>query len=290
MRCIRPFRPVRPTSLTVLLAGALAILGPATMATAQTEPDAPTAIEDWSLEKVSALGDAIYRQDHASRRAYAFLIEQSGGSMPPEVGGSIVVGQDDQRRVRFLDDRSNPPTVFADVYVPVEGDLRLVEPEDRALPPRDLAQFRARHTAWDNMGPPCGSTYNTFVLPDPDSEDWLVWFLAYSEDPAKEPVGGHYRFRVSPDGLTLKRRDALFRTCLTMDMEDSGDTVGMVVTHIVSPRPVETHVYISRKRRHTVYVATSADELWAIDGTRFRQVDLELHRRAREAQPSTSNR
>ena len=52
MRHARPYRPGRPAALAALRAGAVAFLASAQTATAQTEPDAPAAIEARITEKL----------------------------------------------------------------------------------------------------------------------------------------------------------------------------------------------------------------------------------------------
>jgi hypothetical protein len=96
-----------------------------------------------------------------------------------------------------------------------------------------------------------------------------VWLLAPSVSADAVPLGGHYRFMVSQDGRTLRRTDALSASCLLMDRrppEKDGATTMMFVTHIVSPEPVETHVFLSLLYRTPIAVGTGDKKIWMVDG------------------------
>ena len=113
-------------------------------------------------------------------------------------------------------------------------------------------------------------------MKDPASDEWLAWLLVATTDANVVPVGGHYRFRISADGRTLIRRDALSASCLslnkTQDAPAGGQPVGLAASHIVSDHPVETHVFLSLLNRIQIYVA-AGDKLWNVNGITIIEVD-----------------
>jgi hypothetical protein len=138
-----------------------------------------------------------------------------------------------------------------------------------AADPDERAAFAARQSAIAKLPGVCRQGYNSVVLKDVEGDGWLVWLLAPS--PAKDviPFGGHYRFSVSADGQTVNRVDALSASCLTMSAKPElppGATSPMLyVTHIVSPTPVETHVFLGLLYRMPIVVGTGKDTVWVVE-------------------------
>ncbi|NJC41892.1 hypothetical protein GGQ87_002187 [Brevundimonas alba] len=259
------------------LALAFALLGLATApALAQSAPD-PVPIEEWSLEKVGAMGQAIYQQDVAAWVATdALLAHLAGAPPPPGTSGWIVVDEGETQRVRFVrQDQGSLKSAF-DVLVR-EGRAGPVEVvADGALSAQEKASFLARQTAIANIGRlRCSQSFNTVVLDDSDSDGWLVWLLTATTDADIIPMGGHYRFRISADGSTVLRRDMLSNGCLNMPRQptdDQGQPVALAVSQIVSQGPVETHVFLSLQNRMPIYVI-AGDRIFEVNGPQIGKVD-----------------
>lgn len=245
-------------------------------AAAQSAPD-PIPVEEWSTGKVSALGQAIYRQDGAAWVATdAVMALWADAGPPPGMAGWIVVEEGRDQRVRFLRrDGGNLKAAF-DVVVR-DGRAGPVEVvEDGALSVEEKASFLARQTAISNIGRlRCSEALNTVVLNDPDSDGWLVWLLTATTDAGIVPMGGHYRFRISADGSTVERRDMLSNSCLNMARPQEGkqdEPEALFVTQIVSKGPVETHVFLSLQLRLPIYVM-AGEEIFAVSGADIRTVE-----------------
>jgi hypothetical protein len=149
----------------------------------------------------------------------------------------------------------------------------VVEVAETTLPPEQQAMFRARLTAANNIGSlRCTPRYNAVVLDDPDSDGWLVWLLASTNQPNQLILTGHYRFRISADGTEVLRRDQLSATCIIQTVDPAqGQLAALNVSHIVSPQPIETHVFASLLYRLPIYVV-AGDKLYGIVGARFREI------------------
>jgi len=242
-------------------------------ATAQDAP-APVPVEEWPLERIEAMGTAIYRQDVAAWVSTDALLAHLDGTPPPGMVGWIVVDEAAHQRVRYVRDDGGVLKAAFDVVVR-DGRAGPVEAVDTPLSETEKAQFQARTTAARNIGRlRCSPQLNAVILDDPDSDDWLVWLLTTTSDANVVPMGGHYRFRISADGSTVRRRDMLSNSCVNMPRAQEGEheTAGLFITHIVSRTPVETHVFLSLQNRLPIYVAAN-DSVFAVEGARIRKVE-----------------
>lgn len=241
----------------------------------QRAPD-PIPIEEWSTDKVAAMGEAIYRQDVAAWVSTDALMAHLAGAEPPAgMAGWIVVDEGDAQRVRYVRQDGGTLKAAFDVVVR-DGRAGPVEVVDEALSASETARFRAHETAMANIGRlRCSQPLNPVVLDDPDSDGWLVWLLASTTEANTIPMGGHYRFRISADGSTVLRRDMLSNSCLTMPLKPGagGQPAALMVTQIVSQGPVETHVFLSLQHRVPIYVIVGPERLFQVAGPTIRKVD-----------------
>ena len=246
-------------------------------ARAQSADAAPTPvpIEEWSQAKVVAMGKEIFRQDTAAWQGTDALIAFLNGAQPTGLKGWIVEPAGNDQRVRFLIVDEAGTRAGWDVIVSERGAGAVTVPADGTLTAEELARFQARRTAMDNIGRlRCSRNLNTAVVDDPDSDGWLVWLLTSTTDANIVPMGGHYRFRISADGLSVLQRDMLTNGCLNMPRAQpgaQGAPVGLWVSQIVSHGPVETHVFLSLQNRMPIYVA-AGDKLFEVNGVHIREV------------------
>ncbi|WP_454714010.1 hypothetical protein [Caulobacter segnis] len=228
----------------------------------------PPPIRVFELPDLQKMGVALYRQDLSAWRATDAL-----RAKVPDLAGAGVKGwlvEDDGKvaKVRFLRDLGQGLEAGYDVEVTSKGAGPVVEPADRTLTDEERTMFAARQTAMANLPPSlCRPGYNSAIVKDPDGDGWLVWLLAPSPAAGAIPVGGHYRFTISADGKTLERRDALSASCLVLPPQQlpaGAKAQGMLVNHIISPSPVETHVFLSLLYRQPFFVQTGKDQIWVV--------------------------
>lgn len=264
---MRIFAIVAAALLSVLAAPALA----------QRAPD-PVPIEEWPLEKVSAMGQAIYRQDVAAWVATdAVMALWATTPPPPGMAGWIVVDEGEAQRVRFVRQDSGTLKSAFDVEVR-DGRAGPVEVvTDGALSVEEKASFLARQTAISNIGRlRCSPSLNTVVLDDPDGDGWLVWLLTSTTDTNIVPMGGHYRFRISADGSTVLRRDMLSNSCLNLprpQTNEQGEPAALFITQIVSRGPVETHIFLSLQNDLPIFVMAGEQQVFEVAGANIRKVE-----------------
>lgn len=236
-------------------------------------------IEPWSLERMSEMGQALARQDRAAIAAGERLRRTFDGADPPGLIGSIVVADGDAQRVRFLVERDGHPRAGWDIVVSGSRTGAVVVPPDAPLSDDELAQFRARRTAAANVGAERCGRYNVFAVRDPENHDWLVWLLANANDLRTVPIDGHFRFRISADGLTLLRRDRLSAGC-ALHRRPPG-TVQMILYTAGGTPPSEALVYVSIMHGFPISVEDSPTTFVVIDGAELERVTPRPRRRSR---------
>lgn len=239
---------------------------------AQEPAPEPVPIEEWSLEKVSRMGEAIFLQDRAAWVSTdALLAYLDGAAAPAGMAGWIVVGEGDIQTVRYVRDDAGTLKSAFDVTV-ANGRAGPVTPVDEVLPDEQAAQHRARLTAARNIGRlRCARQLNAVALDDPDGDGWLVWLLTPTPENHAIPIGGHYRFHISADGETVVRRDQLSNTCFFADPPPRGasrESSMLFYTQIVSRGPVETQVFLSIQKQMTIVVAAGG-RYYSIGGRRI---------------------
>lgn len=260
--------------LLAALAVAVVALPAASLAQNAERGPVPVPIEEWSPDKVIALGREIYVQDIAAWVGTDALLAALTEAEEATIRGWVVLGDGATRTVRFLKADGDGVAPGWDVKVANGQAAPPVPATDTAMTGETLVRFQALQTAIANMGTLRCGRYNSVVARDPDSDDWLVWLLASTGEAGVVPIGGHYRFHISADGQTVVRRDQLSNGCMSMRAPQKADPNGpqlMFVTQLVSAGPVETHVFLSMQNRVPIYVA-AGDRVFAVEGDRIEDV------------------
>ncbi len=259
---------VRATRQVLTILAALLV---ATAAAAQTPSGAAASRSDiraFDLKTTEALGRAMRRQDSAAWVATDALKPHIPDPAGAHLKGWIVEDHGAGQRVRFLRDTGGGLEAGYDIEVAPDLKTKVSEPSDRTLTDEEKAKFAAIQSAVENVRgqPLCGTDYNHIVLKDPEGDGWLVWLLAPLRETGSIPFGGHYRFSISKDGKTVTRRDALSASCLTMPapkLAPGSKPAFAFVTSVVSPMPVETHVFLQLQSGQGMIVGAGG-RMWAI--------------------------
>lgn len=241
---------------------------------AAVSTDAAAALgDDAALRRAESIGAQLYRHDMAAaiatdevRTLPVFKMDQRlRGWVTEEHPGGIAVTFTDESaaalyRVDLPDDEN---TV---------GDLMVFE-TPRAPTPYELAAVHARRTAIDSASPPCRGRYNVVVLPVEagNLDRWSVYFLRAVADRARIPVGG--AFRVEVTGKTAAPAQQYSQSCI--DVDDSGNTAALMVTHPLGPVPTEIHVFWNLLAEKPLAVVTDDGRTWMIEGGRIRPLAAE---------------
>lgn len=229
--------------------------------------DGSNEIRDFDLPTISELGEEIYRVDQIAADATDILFEQGLDLSRYPVRGWVVTEDDKGALVTFVGEFESGIRGVFDVRPQLTDDSRFKVVERRALSKEELSRFRARQTVQASAVEICSERYNFVVLPDPQSESWLVYLLAATMEADLILAGGHYRFTVSSDGETILNTDRLSNSCLTLRKSDS--SVIMIMSHIVSQTPIETHVFLSLLHKIDFAISTTDETLWKVSGEKI---------------------
>lgn len=232
-------------------------------ASAAAQPVSGPPIRSFDVETIESLGRSIYDMDRFAWVGTDALLETVPQDRLAGLIGWIVVERDGAHIVRFGQGAMDAPTPFYDVTFRGEAEPVVSRGQGR-FSDEEQAMFRAVALARGGVTQPCSNRYNSVILPDPDGDGWLVWMFAATTEPGVVPVGGHYRFTVAADGRTIEQADRLSRSCLTMDRPPSAAALG--VSHIVSDKPVEAHVFLSLSHGLPLFVIIPDGEMWQVNG------------------------
>lgn len=98
----------------------------------------------------------------------------------------------------------------------------------------------------------------------------LVEVIAGTTRPNTAVVGRHYRVVVSDDGTRVTKVFPLSKSILelpTNNCPDPTKCTALVVSHLVTDAPVETHVLVSLLNQVDLYVTTSRG-WWRVSGAK----------------------
>ena len=235
---------------------------------------ASPSIRQFDIALMEKIGRTIFQKDGYASEATDILFEKVGGPhqldqqnvrgwITREVKGSMMVSFMRMKGGAYL-------PAYDIVFTPQRG--HFVNAEGREASSEEMAMFKARQLALQNIPRRCSRRYNAVVVSDVDGDGYLVYTLAATTDPNLILLGGHYRFTISQDASTIEKIDALFKSCMAMDkrkIPNDAKSAGMYITHLVSDTPVETHVFLSLLHKLPIYVGTPGDRLWKVNAGRI---------------------
>jgi len=223
------------------------------------------------VERAKKLGRAIWENDVVSARATDVMVEAKVLPNAPFRGWVTYQGPDGAYVVDFVTELAGGSLAATHEVrfkkgTSVEEDVDAFDPP-RPLAPAAAAMFRARTAALRQMRTMCGTGLNPVVLPASlvGQDGWLVYILAGSTRNQDRVMGGHHLFRVSQDGSTVLEETRLSNSCLIDQLPAGAEPAALMVSHVVTDAPMETHVYTSFLYGLPVYVLTRRG-LWEIEG------------------------
>lgn len=259
----------------LLLGISLALLA----APAGAQRTIPTA----DLATVSARGAAIYAYDQAAwHTSDTMVAKHLPESAMRAIRGWVVEPRGDTLTVTYFGEEDGKPYAiyiadFADGAVSNER-VPDAGSTDRALTPLGLRFAAARVAATRAAAalPRCSQrNYNSVVLP-PEADGTIpVYLLTPQVENDQYPMGGHHEIDIAADGTVAGLRD-FTKSCLTIGAPGTnpGDKpVGLYLTHLLDPHPTEIHVFTSLAAHYPIFVGTSDQQVWSVEGTRITRLD-----------------
>ena len=229
-------------------------------------------IRDFDVPTIEKFGRAIFNQDMAAARATDSVLGIISAQEKSTLRGWTTEERPDGTLVHIMETSASGLVVAYDVMV-VRGVASQPTRQMRPLSAAEQGQYDARMLALKNVGPACSDHYNTVALKEEGADKWLVWALASTTDPNLVILSGHFRFTISDDGKTILNKDALFVSCIRQpknapDTPAGSKLAAFMVSTLVSPKPVETHIFTSLLYEKDLYVGASSGA-WAISGGRM---------------------
>jgi len=275
---------LRRTSRFWLLFIVAALVGCGRSATPRGPGAAPPAAGSLSerlwtdVDAAQRIGHAIYLHDKAAAVATDAVLMSRGGKRDARVTTFITLaGEGDAFRVVFIGGSADEVLVHYEVELEPGARPKLTRIDPPTPASEDVRErYRALRSASRFSFQPCPGSYNHVVLPASivESTGWIVYLLSATDRSDVMVIGGHHRFHVSEDGTRVLDHKALSASCIRLDTPAAANAKAKdglkaqfpFVTHVVSPRPVETHFFVSLQHRVKLMVVTEGD-VWAIDGT-----------------------
>ncbi|KQN03613.1 hypothetical protein [Sphingomonas sp. Leaf25] len=242
----------------LLLLAACAAL-PAAAQTTPAPAPAPTAAEQAELDRITARGRLIAAYDRAAWLGTDDALPRLG-QRRDQLGGWIVDGPASEPTVVFHD-RSNPQRALYSARL-VGGKLvnaTMLSGDAAILSPDRLRLIAARNAAARAIGAagigPCGSSFNTVVVPPPTATGpTSVYFLSPQMKAGEMPIGGHYRVDVAVDG-TPGTPYAFSKGCMTLPPPPPGIREALAIAStLTAPLPNETHSFAVEAYRRPLVV------------------------------------
>lgn len=225
--------------------------------------DAP--IRQFSLATVERLGKEMYQQDSAAARATDILFQEVRNLADYPIRGWLVAKEDAGYVIVFVGEYDGEMRAVFEVRPDTPRSKRFHETGPRPLTPDEAGQFAARRNTFELIQHYCSDNYNTLILPDPESDSHLIYWIAATTDPDLLHLGGHYRFTLSGDWATILHADSLSKSCLTLNRKNRPERAAFFTTHLLSETPLETHVFMQLQNGMPFLVQTGKDTAWAID-------------------------
>ena len=185
--------------------------------------------------------------DEAGQPQRSFLVTFFTGEDPPRIAYEVRVKPDVQPEFQAFD----PPKTATDSF---------------------LILIRARQAAIAAL-PPVHQPMNPVLMPGAarGEKGILVSFLAGTKRPGVAVFGQHFRVLMPENGQTPTYVMPLSKSALEMPTKagpNGAKTEALVVTHLVTDWPLETHVLVSLQWHLPVYVGTRRG-VWHVDGDRI---------------------
>jgi hypothetical protein len=182
-------------------------------------------------------------------------------------------------------DESGPSGAFQVVFFTSEQPTRVAyrihllpkqQPRFEALEPPEVAPdllaglVRARQAAIAAVAKPA-QPLNPIVIPAEayGESGTLVYLLAGTTKPHWAVLGKHYRALVADGGSQVSYLKELTKSVVEMPTQvDGSPAEALVITHLVTDYPLETHVFTSLLVGLPVFVATSRGN-WRVNGDKI---------------------
>jgi hypothetical protein len=238
------------------------------------------------IQRAESIGMILFIADKVSAIATDVLAEKIGNLADSNLGGYLPIQDGDERGrpkdswlVTFFT-RDDPPKIAHRVRVFIKPGRHFeYEKVDPPVPAKEglSVLIRARQAAIKAL-PEVVQPINPVVVPGEllGKSGILVYLLAASTRPGVAVFGKHYRVLVDMNG-TVKEFFPMSKRAIEMELRPPGETANpafLLVSHIITDWPMETHVFVSLLNKITVAVMTDRG-VWRVDGAKITLIKAE---------------
>jgi len=245
---------------------------------AEVDPSVPADLRD-AVKRSQHAGVLLAAFDHAAAVA-SDALRGSGNTDLDRVLGFLAYPTDtDNWRVSFF--VGDPPAIGfrVDLGRQKAPSVQRVDPPE--TPSAQLAaMFRARQTVIATLKAANASTQRLDPVVFPAAilgeSGMLVYMLAGTDRDDTVVLGKHWRARTSDDGTKLLELEPMSKTALELpahprNLPPGATPAGLYATHLVTPYPLESHVFASLLSGLSIFVMTSRGA-WKVDGAKITYV------------------
>lgn len=239
-----------------------------------------TEAEKVANAEAMELGKLIYRYDQAAWHSPDALMAAINVADYPDLRGWVVEPHaDDTLLVTYFGQRDGPrhailryvvrgSTVVEGGLVPKNADSNLSALANRLIDARDAANQRFGE---ERLGLCTEGNPNRVILP-PDKDGLIrAYIMSASKTAGVFPLGGHYRFTVTPNGKVQSWRPYL-KSCLAVDYRPQSDVpkpAFFVVSHLLDAQPTEIHYFVRYNVPIDMGIVMQDGDIWMLGTTGF---------------------
>jgi len=268
------------TALTVFMC--MSLIASLTLAKA---PDEQYSDE---ITQAEALGKIIYEKDIAAWVATDKMLEDLGDDVSGLPLRGWVTDKDGGRyRVNFIGEDKGETRIYYQAWTKGKKVKKTKNyKQGIALNGKQAAMWAARKLVSAQKFKQCSKRYNTVVIPYADGgtdggDDagvgmWYVYLFASTTDASEVVMGGHHRYAVSSDGQHVLSQISFTNSCLVLNkghVPDGSTLASLMVSHIKTPYPQESHVFANYSHGIDFYVTIVKPALlWKIHNGKIKLV------------------
>jgi hypothetical protein len=217
------------------------------------------------LDKVSAIATDVLMErvpDYRNRNLGGYLpSREADDDLHPKASYVVTFFTKDQ-----------PPRIAYEIRVQPEKkpEMKAFDPPKPA-PPSFVWMAKARQAAINAL-PSHPQPINPVILPAEllGEKGAMVYLIAGTTRPNIAVFGRHYRV-LFPEGANSPSYVMPLSKSI-LEMPVGSDAAALLVTHLLTDWPLETHVFVSLLVKRPVYVGTSVG-IWRVDGDKISLID-----------------
>lgn len=225
--------------------------------------------EIYILDKVSAIGTDVLRE-----KAPSFHEKNLAGYLPFQEAGDDLRPKASYLVTFFT--KEEPMRIAYEIRVKPDAEPEFAAFDPPKPAPRSFVHMAQARQAAIAALPSYPQPINPLILPAEllGEKGMMVYLIAGTTKPNLAVFGRHYRVLIPEQGGPPSYVMPLSKSILELPTQspNGADIEGLLVTHILTDWPLETHVFVSLLTHKRVYVGTKVG-IWRVDGDKIALID-----------------